>query len=267
MAIYTCLDMIFDCRAGKPEGWRYLITNYVPVIRWMLAHYYADRASDTKLIERVLLVLKQPTHPLYSASYVTERQFIAALRSEVLAAVESERATGQAEVELDLELLSKAFEPLTAMERQFIWLDGMGWGHEDAARMINIEASTVEAARSRADELLRQNLDRWQKGLVGRNGLRLGGLVQGIKGERCMEPRMFLDAIDGRITWSRKKDLEFHLVSCWYCVDHFCCIREADFALRETKPLTEQEAAPFRTLLSVPAEGKKKGLLAKMMGR
>lgn len=267
MAIYTCLDMIYDCRAGKPEGWRYLITYYVPVVRWLLAHYYHDRASDLTLIERVLLVLKRPSHPLYTASHVTERQFVAALRQEVVAAVEADRASTAPEVDLDLDILTRAFEPLTAMERQFIWLESMGWSHADSARMINIEASTVEAARTRADELLRQNLDRWQKGLIGRNGLGLGRLAVAAKGERCMEPRMFLDAIDGRITWSRKKDLEFHLLSCWHCVDHFCRIREADFALRETKPLTDAESEPLRKLLDVVAPTRKKSLLAKMIGR
>jgi hypothetical protein len=259
--------MIDDCRAGKPEGWRYLITYYVPVVRWLLAHYYPDRASDLTLIERVLLVLKQPSHPLYTASHVTERQFVAALRQEVVAAVEADRASTAPEVGLDLDTLTTALEPLTAMERQFVWLESMGWSHEDSARMINIEATTIDAARARAGDLLRQNLDRWHKGLIAANGLGLGRLAAAARTERCLEPRSFLDAIDGRITWSRKKDLEFHLLRCWHCVDHFCRIREADFALRENKPLTEAESQPFRKLLDVVLPPRRKGLLAMIIGR
>ncbi|MBL8229857.1 MAG: hypothetical protein JNL98_15320 [Bryobacterales bacterium] len=259
--------MIFDCRAGKAEGWRYLIVNYVPVIRWLLAHYYPDRASDIKLIDRVLGVLKQPAHPLYTAEHVTERQFIAALRQEVVAAVEGERASTASDILLDLDTLTKAFEPLTAMERQFVWLESMDWDAEASARMINIEASTVSAARSRAGELLRQNLDHWTQGLVGRNGLELGRLAVAAKGERCMDARMFLDAIDGRITWSRKHDLDFHVAACWHCVDHFCRIREADFAIRETKALTDDEAEPLREMLNVPRAPRKGGLFSRLLAR
>lgn len=252
MSIYTCLDLIYDARAGKPEAWRYLITNYIPVIRWTLAHYYSDRAADTRLIERVLMKLRDPLSPLYANAPISEREFVAELRQQVLAAVESDRSSAVPEVELDLELLTEALEPLTATERQFLWIETMGYSHEDTARMINIETLTVKTLRERADDLLRQKMDRWTRGLVAQNGHVLGRLAGASKGKDCLPPSAFLDTIDGRITWKSKREYENHLTRCWYCVDHFSRIREADFALRENKPLSEEEGLPYRKLLGVP---------------
>ena len=45
--IYTCYEMIRDCRAGRAEGWRYFISTYVPVIRKSLAHYHAGAPRST----------------------------------------------------------------------------------------------------------------------------------------------------------------------------------------------------------------------------
>src|SRR5438309_8371290 len=73
--IYTCFEMVRDCRADRPEGWRYFATNYVPLIRRLLAHY-AD-ASDS-LLERVVLELRTPESSLFaSLDPSPERPFVA----------------------------------------------------------------------------------------------------------------------------------------------------------------------------------------------
>ena len=46
--IYTCYEMVRDCRAGRAEGWRYFVASYVPVIRKLLAHYQAGGAARVK---------------------------------------------------------------------------------------------------------------------------------------------------------------------------------------------------------------------------
>ncbi len=38
--IYTCYEMIGDCRAGLPQGWSHFLAQYVPPIRGFLAHYF-----------------------------------------------------------------------------------------------------------------------------------------------------------------------------------------------------------------------------------
>ena len=263
MAIYTCLDMIQDCRENKPAGWSYLIRSYIPVIRIYLTHYYSGRAADTQLIERVLKGLHNPSSGLWSGA-ATEREFVAQLRQEVLRIVELDKASVVPEVPIDLEVLTDALEPFTATERQFVWFQTMSFDSAATAKLMNLEASTVQASRDRADEALRSKLDRWRRGLIVENGLPLGKLAVDSKTEKCLSAKAYIDMVDGRITWSKKKDYETHMMQCWFCVDHCCRIREADFALRTVKPLSPEDAEPFRVQLKLPAE--KKGILQRMFG-
>ncbi|MCC6362810.1 MAG: hypothetical protein IT165_04760 [Bryobacterales bacterium] len=265
MAIYTCLDMIRDCRANRPEGWSYLVTTYVPVIRRLLAHYYANRWADAELIHRVLKALRNPQSPLFAAPGAgTEREFVAMLRQEVLRLVEADQPSGKAEVDLDLETLSSALEPFTVTEKQLVWFESMAYNAEATALLMNLEVSTVQKARDRAEEALRGALDRWRRGLMGDNGLALGRLALAGRTADCLSSKAYLEIIDGRITWARKKDYDFHVVRCWHCVDFFCRIRESDFALRQTRPLTAEEARPLCELLGLPAE--KKSLWQRVLG-
>ncbi len=60
--IYTCYEMVQDCRANKPEGWVYFLTNYVPLIRELLAHY-----GDSGALERVLLGIRKPESSMFQS--------------------------------------------------------------------------------------------------------------------------------------------------------------------------------------------------------
>jgi hypothetical protein len=52
--IYTCYEMIRDCRENRAEGWRYFITTYVPVVRKLIAHYAgADEAALARVLAGV----------------------------------------------------------------------------------------------------------------------------------------------------------------------------------------------------------------------
>jgi DNA-directed RNA polymerase specialized sigma24 family protein len=264
LAIYTCLDMLRDCRNDKPEGWSHLIANYSCVIRTFLARYYPERAADTQLLSRVWRQLKNPASPLFNPGASTERQFVTQLRQAALAAVERDRAGVASSVTLDLETLTAAFTTLTATERQIVWLETMAYNVDEAARLMNVDLKTVSSVRERAAELLRGNMDTWKTGLLVENGPALGRAAAAASGESCLAPSAFLDTIDGRITWGRKQDYEVHLTSCWHCVDHFCRIREADAALHGATPLSEEELAPFQLFLGIVRE--KPGLWNRLRG-
>lgn len=247
--------MIADCRVNRPAGWSYLVGNYVPVMRLVLSHYYPDRKADRELLDQVLKALHDPLAALFAHPGAgTEREFVTALRQAVLAAVEKESANQTSAGALDLETMTAALEEFTATERQFVWLESMAYTAEQTAALMNLEASTVENARNRAEELLRSRMDHWKRGLIADTGRILGRLAAAARTEECLPARAFLDTLDGRITWIRKKDCEFHMMSCWHCIDHFCRIREADHALRVARPLGEDEAMPYRLALGLPEE-------------
>ena len=82
--VYTCFEMIRDCRADRPEGWSCFITNYAPVIRRLVLHYRPKRAGD---IDDVLLAIREPgasaASLFASVTPAPEREFLAELRQQV----------------------------------------------------------------------------------------------------------------------------------------------------------------------------------------
>lgn len=251
--IYTAYEMVRDCRAGAPEGWRYFVRQYVPVIRKVLVHYHA---SDGKL-ESALLALKRPESGLFAAMEpMAERPFAAELRQKVVTGI----AQAPALIELELEAMAAALAPLTLVEKQATWLEGMAYGPAETGEMLRMSANTVEKIRGRAGELIRGKVDGWNNRLVAENGPALGREASGSRVAGCLPAKTFLDVVDGRMTWRGREEMEQHVLACWHCIDHFCRLLEVVELLRGVKPLSEEEAAPFDRLLETPA-AKRRGWL------
>jgi hypothetical protein len=250
--IYTCYEMIQDCRADKPEGWSYLIATYVPLIRKLLAHYAGP--GDSGELERVLVAARQPESSLFhSVEPAPERWFIAELRQKVLAELHDPKP----EIEVDLETVASAFEPLTMIEKQVAWIETMSYDHATTGAMLRMAPQTVEKMRERAAELLRGKVDLWRRTLLAENGRALGRAAAAVSTNDCLQAKFFLDVLDGRTTWRGRETMEQHLRSCWRCIDHFSRMAEVVELIRGVQPLTEAEAEPFRKLLGLGPAKKK----------
>lgn len=251
--IYTCYDMIRDCRADKPEGWGYLISNYVPLIRKLLAHYQGQQ--DSGALERVLVEARKPESSLFlSVEPAPERGFIAELRQKVLSQLQDPKP----EIEVDLETVAAAFEPLTMVEKQAAWIETMNYDHATTGAMLRMAPATVEKIRVRAGELLRGKVDTWRAGLLRENGRALARAAAAAGPSKdCLETRFFLDVLDGRTTWRGREMMEQHLRGCWHCIDHFSRLAEVVELIRGVEPLTEAEAAPYRKLLGLGPAARK----------
>src|SRR5215472_8384300 len=143
--VYTCYDMIQDCRADRPAGWSHFISHYVPVIRKIAAHYCPGQAADS-----VLPALRRPESSLFSTlEPAPERWFVAELRQRVLAELDS-NAGDRAAGELDLETVSKALEPLTLLEKQAVWLETMRYPPGRAGVLLRMDPRTVQKIREKA---------------------------------------------------------------------------------------------------------------------
>jgi len=243
--IYTCYEMIRDCRADQPEGWSYLISEYLPAIRKLLAHYAPGQS-----VESVLVALRKPESSLFqSLEPAPERWFVAELRQKVLA----ELPLPALDLTIDLETVASALEPMTVLEKQVAWLDSMRYSASETGVMLRMAPATAEKIRSRAGELVRGRVDAWRPALLFENGLALGREAAAVSGEECLPVRAFLDVIDGRMTWNEKERIERHVNGCWHCVDHFCRMVEVVHVMRGLQPLTAAEAEPYRKLLDLPA--------------
>ena len=243
--IYTCYEMARDCRSDRPEGWSYFLSNYVPVVRKLVAHYGSD---DGALLNRVLVGIHKPESSLFQTlEPAPERWFLADLRQKVLAEME----TRPPEIEIDLETVAAALEPLTMVEKQAAWIETMHYSPEETGPMLRMAPQTVEKIRGRAAELIRGKVDTWRRTLLADNGASLGRAAAPEAGEDCLSAKTFLDILDGRMTWLGREQLERHVNACWHCIDHFCRMVEVVELLRGIQPLTEQEAEPFRILLGI----------------
>ena len=244
--------MIRDCRAGRPEGWSYFLTQYVPVIRGFLGHYYPDRVGDQALIERVLVTLRKAESSLFqSLDPAPERAFVAELRQHVLSAVEADRASAAPDVSIEIEALGTAFETLTLTEKLVVWFDTMRYGAADTGRMLRMSPETADKIRARGAELVRGSVDAWRSTLLQDNGPLLGRAASALTTKNCLLPKAFFDVIDGRATWSGREEMERHVKGCWHCMDRYCRLLEVVDVLRGAKPLGEAEVEVYKRLLGV----------------
>jgi hypothetical protein len=248
--IYTCYDMIRDCRANLPAGWEYFVRGYVPVIRKVLAHYQAE-APDGGIVERVVIAARNPGSSLFqSLDPSPERWFAAELRQRVVAEI----ANPVAEIEVSLEQVAAALGPLTLLEKQATWFETMRYDAAHTGALLRMSGGTVQKIRDRASELLRSQVESWRRTVLTENGGALGRAAGAEPTAECLPPKPFLDILDGRTTWSGREELERHVTGCWHCVDHFCRLVEVIDLLRGVEPLSDAEAEPFRKLLGLPQE-------------
>lgn len=246
--IYTSYEMIRDCRAGKPEGWSYFISHYVPVIRKLLAHYAPAQAADGELLLRILRAARQPGSSLFeSLEPAPERWFVAELRQKVLAQIDLPAP----QLELDLDTVAQALEPLTLTEKQAVWLETMRYGTQETGAMLRMAPLTVEKIRARAAELVRAAASSWNEAILAANGLALGRAAAGASTPECLSKKTFFDILDGRATWRGRDEMERHALACWHCIDAFCRMVEVMDLIRGVTPIEETEAAPLRQALGV----------------
>lgn len=248
--IYTCYEMVRDCRADLPEGWTHFVTYYIPVIRRILGQYAPGQGDDPKLLERVLLAIRKPESSMFnSIEPAPERWFVAELRQKVTAELQA----AAPEFEIDLEALGKALAPMTMTEKQAVWFETMRYAPAETGPMLRISAQTVEKVRERAAEMIRGTVDAWRRTLLAENGAALGREAQAARGEDCLPAKAFLDVIEGRSVWRDRELMDQHLRGCWHCVDHFCRLVEVNEWLRGNQPLSEGETRRYLDLLGIAA--------------
>ncbi len=247
--VYTCYEMIRDCRENRPEGWSYFVPNYVPVVQKLVRRY----GPGDSVLEGVLLAIHSPSNLFASLDPAPERVFVAALRQQVLEILDKIAPAAQPDIALDLETLTAALDSLTLVEKQAVWLETMRYTAAETATLLRTSVATIQKIRDKAGESIRAKTDGWSITLLAGNGRELGRLAAPDT-PQCLPVKAFLDVIDGRTTWRGREEMDRHVNGCWHCIDHFCRMVEVVELLRRLQPLSEAEAEPFRKLWGLAAE-------------
>ena len=251
MAIYTSYEMISDCKAGKPEGWLFLVRQFVPPIRWML-----ERQGQGEPELRALLLDLQKGG-IGKFEPVVHREFLAGIRPEPVA---------PGEPPFELSQLSEAMTDVPVLERQNLWFETMGYDAPLSAKLLRQAPETTEKARARLIEVLRTKLDSWSLTMLRDHGPALGAAARAAKPKEIVPFRQYLDILDGRMSWQNRVGVERALLKDWYEVDQFCRVREADASVTETTPYDDNDPAaqPYLDLLGVQVP-KKSGFLKRLL--
>ena len=77
-------------------------------------------------------------------------------------------------IELELETVAAALEPLTLVEKQAVWLETMLYSHAQTGVLLRMAPPTVEKIRDKGADLIRGKVDSWSRTLLAENGLSLG---------------------------------------------------------------------------------------------
>jgi hypothetical protein len=249
--IYTCFEMIRDCRENRPEGWSYFIANYVPVVQKLIGHY---RPGFGNTLDQVLVSICSPESNLFAGmDPVAERPFVAELRQQLLDVLDRMVPQKEPDIAIDLETLTGAVGDLTLLEKQAVWFETMHYPPGDTGTFLRTASSTIEKIRDKAAAGIRAKADGWRVMVLAENGRQLGR--EAAKGTpQCLPQKAFLDVLDGRATWRGRDELERHVSGCWHCVDHFCRMMEVLKLLRQVQPLSEAESESFRRRLGLPLE-------------
>ncbi|MCC6539789.1 MAG: hypothetical protein IT162_19735 [Bryobacterales bacterium] len=256
MAVYTAYEMIADCQAGKPAGWVYFVRQFVPPLRWLLARY--GQGEDAL---RARIKALQAPGGMAGFKPTGQREWLGELRPEPVVAP-------GAEPPFDLAALSEALAETPALERQNLWFDTMGYDVELTAKLLRQTAETARGARERGMEALRGKLDSWSLTMLRDHGPVLGAVARAAKPAEVIPFRVYLDVIDGRATWQTRAEVDRAMLQHWYEVDQFCRVREADAAVTETRPYTEEDdagaARPYYELLGVTPPRPPRGLFKRL---
>ncbi len=233
MAVYTAFDMVRDCAANKREGWQHFISHYLLAAGAFMDRYRAgvwpEGAGRAEAYRELLKDLQRADNRFFSSLQPAQgRIFLTSLRDYLLDRFAPEQPD-TASVLMDA--IMAGLTELTVVEKQFFWLETMNYSDAETGAMMFADPATVARARQKGNDLLRGHLDTWSAGMLARNAVTLRHDVRKLHSEECIDPRLYCDAIDGRITWNTKADMEYHLAGCWFCIDHFCRVRDTDWTL------------------------------------
>ena len=240
--------MIADCRAGKRQGWRHFVTHFAPACLVLLKHY--NPAADDDDLKPFLLAMRDdPASPVHTAAPMTEREFAVHVRNFLVGNLIQ---PPEPDEPFPLDVVAAAVADFTPTQKQALWLSLLEYRVDQIANLLRASPESVDEVLGRADEAFRAASFSLEELRNSATDFRLA--VAASLPDEPVPVKRYLDAIDGRQSWSERHDLDARLAASWYEVDWFCRVRETDAALRDAAPPTDAEVAEWLLVLGFEPE-------------
>ncbi len=241
MAVYTSIDMLEDCRAGRAEGWEYLVSRFLPALEWIARRHDEAAAGREGSLKGFLAALRDDARsPVNRFRTATDREFLYCAAeywldwAGALPADAGDRGIR--------ERFGGALEEFTRLERQIVWFAVLGYDEDGMRELLPAAGERVRQVVARAAERLGGDAAVVSDRSYG------AALVAEVRSSPPEEPvplRRLFQVLDGRLDWRRRDEIEDRLLASWYELDRFCRAREAAMALRKARPLPPEQVAEY----------------------
>ena len=239
MTVYTSIDMLEDCRAGRAEGWEYLVDRFLPALEWIARRYDEAAAGREGFFDGFLTALRDDAgSPVNRLRTATDREFLyhaAEYWLDWAGALPAD--AGNRGIR---ERFGRALEEFTRLERQIVWFTVLGYGPDGIRELLPAAGERVRQVLARAAERLGGDAAVLSDRSYG------AALVAEVRSSPPEEPvplRRLFQVLDGRLDWRRRDEIEDRLLASWYELDRFCRATETAMALRKARPLPPEQAA------------------------
>lgn len=265
--IFTYHRMIEGCLRREPAAWREFAANYLPLARHLLSQYLPAPANDRdRLLPQVFAATLEDAGGFFrSFSGRTERELLVHFRNFAVEWLRAREAvTESAAPRLDLQSLESALKDFTALQRQVIWLYGLGYEREQFAPILLMKPETAAETVRAAQEKLRAAMENWSEESLRASMAGLAAAVAGQETKECHPYLTFHRMLDGQITWRDRDAVLAHLARCFRCVDRFSVLQEVVYFAGTLSPATPAEIEALLNQLGLGAAARKKSLFARL---
>ncbi len=258
--------MVQDCAAGERLGWQEFARDYADMTAGLLDHYFPLLHPEVDQHVLGLFRRAQSNNNAWfkEIQFQNEREFLMAYRDLVFAYARTVARVPTPELSLDQ--FKEIVKDQSVVEREIMWLFLKGYSAPQISPMMMNAEATSNAVKAIADQRLKDLFPAMTADAFNISARTLIEAAEKTKTPDCLPLKTFNNIVNGQVTWRERDLAEQHIRDCFYCIDRFTSFQEMIRLRKDAKPAAE--ATVDRILLGLGFQpAKKKGLLAKMLGK
>jgi hypothetical protein len=258
--------MVQDCASGESLGWQEFVRDYTEITGRLLDHYFPVLRPELDQHVRGVFQRAQANGSAWfkEIKFQNEREFLMAFRELLFAYARTVARVPTPELSLDQ--FKEVVKDLSVVEREIMWLFMKGYTAQQISPMMMNAEATSNAVKALADQRLKDLFPAMTADAFNISARTLIEASEKTNTPECLPLKTFNNIVNGQVSWRERDVAEEHIRECFYCIDRFTSFQEMIRLKKDGKPVPEPKVNS--TLAAMGLEtGKKKGLLAKLLGK